>query len=467
MELLIIGGFTAFFCWYTQLVICLPSEMMQDFGVIQSCLMRSVGLLGFLLGLVLVLSKPSHFDKKAYSTSRIVIWGLLGFFFPVLCLVSYLGVAFPGVVQVLVYVISGFSAAYFYTGWENLAARGRIRDVMRMTGVVMSLGLALCVLLSALMNPIARNVMAMVMMLICAFLFSYVSKRRFKSQDDAQEEEKVTRPEKGTFSISLTLLLLCVNIPMGFALPLLWISASGPAFYVALCAAVVLMLVFTCLIKYVGKLTFSLLLRIGMSLVVLALVITAVTGEIWPASVCVLIPVWLLFRLAHMGTLLKLTHVQNIEPIYLVVRGKFPGYAGFGIGFVLGIAMIVLNLDAEIMRLVALALIAVLSVVTFVVMPVSESYSGQMNKSAEEIDAESLLPESTDRDRCALLAKRFGLSNREEEVLFYIVKGRNAKYIAEKLVISESTAKTHIHNIYKKSGVHSQQKFIDMLDELA
>jgi len=52
-------------------------------------------------------------------------------------------------------------------------------------------------------------------------------------------------------------------------------------------------------------------------------------------------------------------------------------------------------------------------------------------------------------------------------VFSYLDKGRNAKHVAEKLFISESTAKTHISNIYRKLGVHSQQELLDTLDNAA
>ena len=42
------------------------------------------------------------------------------------------------------------------------------------------------------------------------------------------------------------------------------------------------------------------------------------------------------------------------------------------------------------------------------------------------------------------------LTKREEEVLFYIGKGFSNPQIAQKLVISESTAKAHVSNILYK-----------------
>ena len=52
------------------------------------------------------------------------------------------------------------------------------------------------------------------------------------------------------------------------------------------------------------------------------------------------------------------------------------------------------------------------------------------------------------------------LSEREEEVLRLIVAGLSNREIAQNLVISLGTAKTHIHNIYGKLEVSSRAQAI-------
>ena len=47
------------------------------------------------------------------------------------------------------------------------------------------------------------------------------------------------------------------------------------------------------------------------------------------------------------------------------------------------------------------------------------------------------------------------LSNRQFEVYELLIQGLNTKQIAEKLFVSETTAKTHKYAIYKKLGAHS------------
>lgn len=48
-----------------------------------------------------------------------------------------------------------------------------------------------------------------------------------------------------------------------------------------------------------------------------------------------------------------------------------------------------------------------------------------------------------------------GLSDREKEVVVYVVKGLSNKEIAEKLFISVNTVMTHRRNISRKLQIHS------------
>ena len=70
-------------------------------------------------------------------------------------------------------------------------------------------------------------------------------------------------------------------------------------------------------------------------------------------------------------------------------------------------------------------------------------------------------------ERCAHVARRFDLTPREREVLVLLAQNYRAPYIAEKLVVSQSTVKTHMRNLYGKLGVHSQAELLLRLDEEA
>lgn len=73
-------------------------------------------------------------------------------------------------------------------------------------------------------------------------------------------------------------------------------------------------------------------------------------------------------------------------------------------------------------------------------------------------------PNSAYRSRCRALGELYGLSPREIQVLECLARGRNATYIRKELFISQNTAKSHIHKIYEKFDIHSQQKLMDFIE---
>lgn len=64
---------------------------------------------------------------------------------------------------------------------------------------------------------------------------------------------------------------------------------------------------------------------------------------------------------------------------------------------------------------------------------------------------------------CLAIAKMGGLTQRETEVLLLLANRYNAGSIADMLVISEATAKTHMRKIYAKLNVHSQKELIRLI----
>ena len=60
-------------------------------------------------------------------------------------------------------------------------------------------------------------------------------------------------------------------------------------------------------------------------------------------------------------------------------------------------------------------------------------------------------------------AREWGLTPREEEVLMYVNEGYNAPYIAKALFVSDSTVRTHLKSIYRKTQTSSRMELIDLM----
>lgn len=71
---------------------------------------------------------------------------------------------------------------------------------------------------------------------------------------------------------------------------------------------------------------------------------------------------------------------------------------------------------------------------------------------------------STIDERCDLLGRQYLLTEREIEVMQMVCKGRSRSFIAEALVLSENTVKSHVSHIYAKLGIHSKRDLQRLID---
>lgn len=105
---------------------------------------------------------------------------------------------------------------------------------------------------------------------------------------------------------------------------------------------------------------------------------------------------------------------------------------------------------------VALMLVALLSIACMAVLPerVLLSFSPLLFGMSHELIA----------DRCAQVARTYGLTPREGEILTLLARGRDAEYISGALGIAQNTVNAHRKNIYGKLGVHSRQELLTLVE---
>ena len=93
------------------------------------------------------------------------------------------------------------------------------------------------------------------------------------------------------------------------------------------------------------------------------------------------------------------------------------------------------------------------------------------NLSCSDYEKWALLPISGDpapegdRRDLRLVAAARSLSPREAEVLVFLARGFTPAYIAKSLVLSISTVRTHVRNIYRKLNVNKREELIHLIDE--
>lgn len=65
--------------------------------------------------------------------------------------------------------------------------------------------------------------------------------------------------------------------------------------------------------------------------------------------------------------------------------------------------------------------------------------------------------------RCRELQKQYLLTNRETEIMDLFAQGYSMPHIAELLVVSENTVRTHSKHLYTKLGIHKRAELIELL----
>ena len=70
-------------------------------------------------------------------------------------------------------------------------------------------------------------------------------------------------------------------------------------------------------------------------------------------------------------------------------------------------------------------------------------------------------------DKCAHLAKKHDLTEREAAVLVPLAKGHTMKSIAEQFTVSFHTVRSQVRSIYLKLDIHSREELLDMLESLS
>lgn len=148
----------------------------------------------------------------------------------------------------------------------------------------------------------------------------------------------------------------------------------------------------------------------------------------------------------------------------IVVRRGRPAVFVFALGEILivvaglmGIAYIQLS-DAFFNEYVTLAMICLLAIVSSQICFTSDDGS-----SCKQI----VVVEKTDDAACELYAeqaaKQYNLSHQERIIALMLIKGMENEDIQRELVIAYNTLRTHLRNMYRKTGVHSRQELVSLL----
>ncbi len=462
MQLTIICGFSLYYAWY----------LISFFGFFMFAPERidfialHTGQVVFFLGSIAVTLALLFWFRKADSVAvghnRLLhlISLLLALPLPLLITVSEVtGVLVALWAFYIACFLCGCSIGFGFMLWEDLATHGYLNRGVLAHGTIFCAGGVIFLATTFLLDNAGASAISILLLCASTALLAFITPRCDLLED------KPVKPVQAYFRAAwhVDLVIIVISVIFGYAFMLLY-HLSNSLLLGTMAVAVFVDLAFSVLFGRGKWIQFAGWARVCGAFVSCALILLVFpVGPLANVALFVIIVFWFMFRTMNGGSLTDLANHCDYSMLYSSLRGKLPANIGFTIGLAVGVAGISSNDTPVFEMYIPLAIVAVFILTALFFLPFDAESKTPGYKTLALVDMHE--PRDANlSETCKAVTERYKLSPRESEVLTYLVRGRNAKHIAEKLFISESTTKTHISNIYRKLGIHSQQELLDLLE---
>lgn len=373
-------------------------------------------------------------------------------------------------IQAAACFLAGVGAAFVTNGWLDAPSLFRCERLARFYSLGVLSGCALFASI-AFLPLAAQAAFSAVFGLASVGLLHFVASRdEVKSRPRASHPPVDTWTRQNVREIEPSLVTFNMVFGLGFCV---LANEQMLVLFLGLASAMagaLLVLVLDCLGVKTNIVVFQrLLLTVD---VVTCVVYPFVPEGAKPVCACCVVASWAAFLSVNYEHMVKKGMLEYDVPVFrqLPQRVIFAA-SGFAAGWALAAGFTVLyGVGAGEFTLLFLAMVIVLVLVVMVFFPVDNHHlKAEGPQAAEQAGGKPAAADRPSEDeafqrRIALIARRFGLSARETEVLSLMAKGRNAAYIRDKLVLSPYTVKTHMYHVYTKLDIHTQQKVIDFVE---
>ncbi len=467
MQLVIICGFSIFYAFYLLsffgFFLFFPNSYSFTEGHI-SQVMYFLGTLAGSLFLLALYRKNNSTDFK-HDLRFHIISILLASALPACVILESLGKSIPLPIIYISSFVCGLVIAAGFAFWEDLSLRGYLKRSMFSHSIIFAAGSLLFLIIIAGLSYIGVAVACEIALIVNILLVAFIEPRCEYSKSTSLE--KTIKFFKNTRHLDVVTYI--INAAFGFAFILLY--EIGNVYL--LCIMAIAVIIDLAISLFIGRnrvMPFVGSIRITIAFVGVALILYVCPGiTIKIIGLGIIVVFWFIWRTVNGGAAAEMATRNKFPILYVGVRAKLSSNIGFTIGLVLGVCIAGFGYSNFAYVYAALGLVAAFILGALFLLPFENESDAPGLKTLNLIDIEKNPQHAgaqmaSTEEKCKRIVSVYKLSSREAEVLSFVVKGRNAKHIAQKLYITESTTKTHLTNIYRKLGVHSQQELLDLLD---
>lgn len=471
-------GYSLFFCWMWILYFGNFAEVQAGIGLQNIALMRIVMLVALLVLLPVIAALEKHLATlRGYRVSAAAaailcpLAALTSFLFPCECGCESCGISClctSSIAHLVAWGLSGVGYAFFMAHWswfDTALTTVKCRSQLLIGIMVAS---AAEFLLTSLMVPVAMAIVS-ILLSIASVVLSLCSHTAFvqkkggfsnpRHDDVAAEQAADLQAIKGKISRKSLTLTFFSGVALGFCGYATADILSDNACDILLSGCMVLAGALLYLVARNKKgFPLSRLMWLYVPLASYCLIPMCIfNGAIRAVFASILIAALTAYSFVDLDMMIADFGAKSSSIIGIAARGRIGNIVGLIVGWSVALAVGCMpDANGDVFRAACLGVVLVL---------VAASAFVFRDSGFQRLPA--LIEYSTDdiqSIRCASIAEKYGLTKRQREVFELLARGRTAPSICDRLNISESTAKTHIYNIYQKLDIHTQRDLMDMVD---
>ena len=458
-------GFALYWSWIWTLLISDMSERGGAMGQLlpsstEEYLVRAITLV--VIALVAHRMAAGRFVRGAARLATVI--GPLGV--AALAGASALGVT-TGPLAFMAWVPVGVADALLLIGWLDVYRYLGLRRAVVTVCISSVVSLPILLVVNLLQGPLAFGAVAL-LPILCGLALYAAHDPGIACERDAMDRPP-TRPLRSlTAFTKLFVLIGAYGLAFGTMQAFTYTESSAAIPFglraCAICLGTLLALV-VCLNPNASK-THS-VFRVALPIIACGLLLLSVVGEDRAIAGMIVIVGFRLFDTLSIAILLRIAALHDLPSTATFAVGRLANTLGtFGGWVLVSILARTVVFDGSVLTAAGAILLLILLVTSGALLDAGDEPGASATAAPTSAPPTAVQGGRWTR-QCALVATQYGLSPRESEVMRLLAKGRDAAYIATFFVISPYTAKTHIHNVYKKLGIHSQQELIDLVEAAA